>query len=109
MDEGRESSLVQRLPLIRRLQLGAAGIGIPSALPDLAEQEENTGGSHPGSRPPEVEGKSEQVDSVAVAELVAHLKDFGITTLAQIATLTDEGVHRRLGRLGSLLFQVAQC
>ncbi len=99
---GREASFVQTLPLSMLLQLRAAGTGIPSALPDLAEQEEN-----PGSRPPEVEGKSEQVDSVAVAELVAHLRDFGITSFAQIMTLTDEGLRRRLGRLGSWLYQVA--
>jgi nucleotidyltransferase/DNA polymerase involved in DNA repair len=104
---GREASFVQTLPLSMLLQLRAAGTGLPSALPDLAEQEENTGSSHPGSQPPEVEGKSEQVDSVAVAELVAHLKDFGITTFAQIATLTEEGLRRRLGRLGSWLYQVA--
>lgn len=99
---GREASFVQTLPLSMLLQLRAAGTGIPSALPDLSEQEEN-----PGSRPPEVEGKSEQVDSVAVAELVAHLRDFGVTTFAQVAGLTEEGLHRRLGRLGSWLFQVA--
>jgi nucleotidyltransferase/DNA polymerase involved in DNA repair len=99
---GREASFVQTLPLSMLLQLRAAGTGIPSALPDLGEQEEN-----PGSRPPEVEGKSEQVDSVAVAELVAHLRDFGITSFAQIMTLTDEGLRRRLGRLGSWLYQVA--
>src|SRR5579859_4896915 len=64
---GREASFVQTLPLSMLLQLRAAGMGTPSALPDLVEQEENTGGSHPGSRPAEVEGKSEQVDSVAVA------------------------------------------
>jgi nucleotidyltransferase/DNA polymerase involved in DNA repair len=104
---GREASFVQTLPLSMLLQLRAAGMGTPGALPDLVEQEENTGGSHPGSRPAEVEGKSEQVDSVAVAELVAHLKDFGITTFAQIATLTEEGLRRRLGRLGSWLYQVA--
>src|SRR5437764_1633959 len=104
---GREASFVQTLPLSMLLQLRAAGTGIPSALPELAEQEENTGGSHPGSRPPEVEGKSEPVDSVAVAELVAHLKDFGITTFAQIATLTEEGLRRRLGRLGSWVNRVA--
>lgn len=104
---GREASFVQALPLSMLLQLRAAGTGLPSALPDLAEQEENTGSSHPSSQPPEVEGKSEQVDSVAVAELVAHLKDFGITTFAQIATLTEEGLRRRLGRLGSWLYQVA--
>src|SRR6266446_1709415 len=105
--QGREASFVQTLPLSMLLQLRAAGTGLPSALPDLAEQEENTGSSHPSSQPPEVEGKSEQVDSVAVAELVAHLKDFGITTFAQIATLTEEGLRRRLGRLGSWLYQVA--
>src|SRR5207302_3252774 len=99
---GREASFVQTLPLSMLLQLRAAGTGIPSALPDLGEQEEN-----PGSRPPEVEGKSEQVDSVAVAELVAHFRDFGITSFAQVATLTEEGLHRRLGRLGSWVYQVA--
>ncbi|MFL5627177.1 MAG: hypothetical protein ACJ788_16475 [Ktedonobacteraceae bacterium] len=103
---GREASFVQTLPLSMLLQLRAAGTGVPSALPDLAEAEENTV-SRPGSRPPEVEGKSEQVDSVAVAELVAHLKDFGITSFAQIATLTEEGLRRRLGRLGTWLYQVA--
>ena len=99
---GREASFVQTLPLSMLLQLRAAGTGIPSALPDLGEQEEN-----PGSRPPEVEGKSEQVDSVAVAELVAHLRDFGITTFAQVATLSEEGLRRRLGRLGSWVHRVA--
>src|SRR5213080_1694126 len=84
------------------LQLRAAGTGIPSALPDLGEQEEN-----PGSRPPEIEGKSEQVDSVAVAELVAHLRDFGVTMFAQVATLTEEGLRRRLGQLGAWVYQVA--
>src|SRR5213078_301693 len=100
---GREASFVQTLPLSMLLQLRAAGTGIPSALPDLGEQEEN-----PGSRPPEVEGKSEHVDSVAVAELVAHLRDFGITTFSQVATLSEEGLRRRLGQLGSSLFQVAR-
>jgi len=99
---GREASFVQTLPLSMLLQLRAAGTGVPSALPDLGEQEEN-----PGSRPPEVEGKSEQVDSVAVAELVAHLRDFGITTFTQVATLSQEGLRRRLGRLGSWVYQVA--
>src|SRR5438477_206406 len=83
---GREASFVQTLPLSMLLQLRATGTGIPSALPDLGEQEEN-----PGSRPPEVEMKSEQVDSVAVAELVAHLRDFGITSFAQVMMLTEEG------------------
>ena len=99
--QGREASFVQTLPLSMLLQMRAAGTGIPSALPELVE----TGG-HP-SRPPEVEGKSEQVDSVAVAEMVAHLKDFGITTFAQVVGLTGEGMRRRLGQLGSWLYQVA--
>src|SRR5229473_547692 len=98
---GREASFVQTLPLSMLLQMRAAGTGIPSALPELSEQE-----SHP-SRPPEIEGRSENIDSVAVAELVAHLKDFGVTTFAQVATLTEEGLSRRLGRLGGWLHQVA--
>jgi len=99
---GREASFVQTLPLSVLLQLRSAGTGIPSALPELGEQhdEQNT-------RPPEVEGKSEQFDAVAVAELVAHLRDFGVVTFAQVATLTEEGLIRRLGRLGGWVYQVA--
>src|SRR5438876_630450 len=118
---GREASFVQTLPLSMLLQLRAAGTGVPSALPDLGspgEQEENAISRPPlasgqGTWPPgeanlpKVEGKSEQVDSVAVAELVAHLRDFGITFFAQVATLTEEGLYRRLGRLGSWVYQVA--
>ena len=44
---------------------------------------------------------------MAVAELVAHLKDFGVTTFAQVAALTEEGLNRRLGRLGGWLYHVA--
>ncbi len=99
---GREASFVQTLPLSMLLQVRAAGTGIPSALPELSEHN-----SH-ASRPPEVEGKSEHVDSVAVAELVAHLRDFGITTFSQVATLSEEGLRRRLGQLGSWLYQVAR-
>ena len=98
---GREASFVQTLPLSMLLQMRAAGTGIPSILPELGEQNGHA------SRLPEVEGKSEHVDSVAVAELVAHLKDFGITTFAQVATLTEDGLRRRLGQLGVWLYQVA--
>jgi hypothetical protein len=98
---GREASFVQTLSLSMLLQLRSAGSGLPSALPDLMEQEGQ------GARSSEVEGKSEQVDPVAVAELVAHLRDFGITTFAQVATLTEEGLTRRLGRLGSWVYHVA--
>jgi DNA polymerase IV len=99
--QGREASFVQTLPLSMLLQMRAAGTGVPSALPELVEQNGHA------SRPPEIEGKSEHIDSVAVAELVAHLGDFGITTFAQVATLTEEGLCRRLGRLGGWLYQVA--
>src|SRR5216684_73731 len=101
---GREASFVQKLPLSLLLQLRTAGVGTPgTTLPELGEQQNGY-----NSHSPEVEGKSEQVDSVAVAELVAHLKDFGITTFAQVATLTEEGLYRRLGRLGGWLHQVAR-
>ena len=98
---GREASFVHTLPLSMLLQMRAAGTGIPSVLPELGEQNGHN------SRPPEIEGKSENIDSVAVAELVAHLKDFGVTTFAQVSTLTEEGLSRRLGRLGGWLYQVA--
>src|SRR5258706_12132889 len=101
---GREASFVQTLPLSMLLQLRAAGTGVPGALPELAEQ---GNGSH-ASHPPEVEGKSEHFDAVVVAELVAHLKDFGITSFAQVATLTEEGMRRRLGHLGSWLYAVSR-
>jgi nucleotidyltransferase/DNA polymerase involved in DNA repair len=98
---GREASFVQTLPLSMLLQMRAAGTGIPSALPELGEQNGHA------SRPPEIEGRSENIDSVAVAEQVAHLKDFGVTTFAQVSTLSEEGLSRRLGRLGGWLYQVA--
>lgn len=99
---GREASFVQTLPLSLLLQLRAAGVGSPGSFPELEEQHEGN-----GSRPPEVEGKSEQGDPVAVAELVTHLRDFGITTFAQVATLAEEAVTRRLGRLGVWAYKVA--
>src|SRR5579885_3836844 len=93
---GREASFVQTLPLSLLLQIRSAGAGLPAALPELAEAQNGTGASTTnsgnGSRP-DVEGKSDEVDSVAVAELVAHLRDFGITTFAQVATLTEEGLR----------------
>ncbi len=102
---GREASFVQTLPLSLLLQLRAAGGGTPGALPELGElHEQNSNGV---MRAPEVEGKSEQIDAVALAELVAHLRDFGITSFAQVATLSEEGLIRRLGRLGGWVYQVA--
>ncbi|MBV9229541.1 MAG: hypothetical protein JOZ18_09535 [Chloroflexi bacterium] len=100
---GREASFVQTLPLSMLVQLRTAGTGIPSALPDLSDQSDGQ-----STHPPEVEGKSEQVDSVAVAEMVAHLRDFGITTFVQVAKLEEDGLKRRLGRLGGWVSQVAR-
>ena len=107
---GRESSFVQTLPLSLLLQVRSAGAGIPGAPPDFNEYDSR--GSQEGresraSRPPELEGKSEQVDSMAVAEMVAHLRDFGITSFAQVATLTEEGLRRRLGVLGTWLYSLS--
>jgi len=97
---GREASFVQTLPLSLLLQVRTAGAGLPGSFPELGEHD-----SH-ASRPAEVESRGEQFDSVAVAEMVAHLKDFGITTFAQVATLAEEGLHRRLGQLGGWLFHL---
>jgi nucleotidyltransferase/DNA polymerase involved in DNA repair len=107
---GREASFVQTLSLSLLLQVRSAGAGIPSALPDLSEQPEgqhSRPSSNDGYKEPTVEGKSEQVDSVAVAELVAHLRDFGISSFAQVARLSEEGLRRRLGQLGGWLYAVA--
>src|SRR6266699_2855774 len=102
---GREASFVQTLPLSMLLQLRAAGTGTPGTLPELGGQEDGAV-SRPPTRLPEIEGKSEQIDPVAVAELVAHLRDFGITTFAQVAILTEDGLRRRLGRLGVWVYEV---
>jgi nucleotidyltransferase/DNA polymerase involved in DNA repair len=53
------------------------------------------------------EGKHGPIDPVAIAELISHLNDFGITTFAQVASLKEEGLARRLGHLGSWLHQIA--
>ncbi len=118
---GREASFVQTLPLSLLLKLRAAGNGLPSSLPDLADHLDNSHGQNGHAKEAfkstapiraldnhfsEFEGKSEQIDPIAVAEMVAHLRDFGITTFAQVAPLTKEGLTRRLGRLGGWLYQV---
>lgn len=99
--QGREASFVQTLPLSMLLQVRAAGAGSPVSLPDLDEHDST------GSRPSDVEGRSEQVDSVAVAEAVSHFKDFGITTFAQVSLLCEEGLSRRLGQLGAWTYQLS--
>ncbi len=101
---GREASFVQTLPLALLLQVRAAGNGIPGALLEPEEREEEH-----TTRPPDSEGRSgsEQTDPVAVAEMVAHLRDFGITSFAQVAALNEEGLIRRLGRLGGWVHQLA--
>lgn len=98
---GREASFVQTLPLSILLQVRASGAGMPAALPELDERDT------PGSRPPDVEGRGEHVDTVAVAETVSHFKDFGITTFAQVSLLEEAGLARRLGQLGSWVYRIA--
>lgn len=98
---GRESSFVQTLPLSMLLQVRAAGTGSPAALPDLDDHDSSA------ARSSEVEGHSEQIDAVAVAEVVAHFKDFGVTTFAQVSLLGEPGLGRRLGQLGSWIYQLA--
>lgn len=98
---GREASFVQTLPLSILLQVRAAGAGMPAALPELDEREPAN------SRPADIEGRSEQADTVAVAEAVNHCKDFGITTFAQVSLLNEGGLTRRLGQLGSWIYQLA--
>jgi nucleotidyltransferase/DNA polymerase involved in DNA repair len=102
---GREAAFVQTLPLSLLLQLRPVGLGIPGVLPELSEQEERSASLTGESNT--IEGKSELFDAVAVAELVAHLRDFGIVSFAQVAQLTEEGLYRRLGNLGSWLYKVS--
>jgi nucleotidyltransferase/DNA polymerase involved in DNA repair len=94
---GREASFVQTLPLSLLLQVRATAT---SVLPELSE------GDGLASRP-DIEGHSDSVDPVAVAEAVAHMRDFGVTTFAQVAGLAEDGLARRLGKLGSWIFQVS--
>ena len=104
---GREASFVQTLPLSLLYQMRTAGTGLPGTLPEPGEYDGNGASGTGGTRPPQIEGRSEQTDSVAVAELVAHLRDFGITSFAQVAALTEDGIGRRLGRLGIWVYQLA--
>jgi nucleotidyltransferase/DNA polymerase involved in DNA repair len=100
---GREASFVQTLPLSLLLQVRAAGTGIPGALLEPEERPDEH-----STRPPEIEGRNNELtDPVAVAEMVAHLRDFGLTTFAQVAALNEEGLIRRLGRLGGWVHQLA--
>jgi nucleotidyltransferase/DNA polymerase involved in DNA repair len=104
--QGREASFVQTLPLSLLLQVRAAGAGIPgasasTAAPEFEEHEATN------SHPPEVEGRSEQIDAVAVAEAVSHLRDFGIATFAQVSLLNEAGLVRRLGRLGGWIYALS--
>jgi nucleotidyltransferase/DNA polymerase involved in DNA repair len=106
---GHEASFVQTLPLSLLLKVRAAGTGQPRALPEPGEQHpaQNGHSEYQGSLFQDMEGKHEQIDPVAMAELITHLNDFGITTFAQVASLKEQGVTRRLGQLGRWLYQIA--
>ena len=105
---GCETSFVQALPLSVLLKLRAAGTGQPGASSDLGQRHlgPNSQSQH-RSPSQDMKGKNGQVDPVAMAELIAHLNDFGITTFAQVASLKEEGLVRRLGYLGGWLHQIA--
>lgn len=98
---GREASFTQTLPLSLLLQVRAAGAGMPAA---PLEQEDYDSTS---SRPPDVEGRGESTDAAAIAEAVAHLRDFGITTFAQVSLLNEAGLARRLGQLGTWIYHLS--
>jgi len=105
---GREASFVQTLPLSLLLKLRAAGTGLPRALPDLGRHPgPNNQSEHQGSFSQDMEGKNGQIDPVVTAELIAHLNDFGITSFAQVASLKEDGLKRRLGHLGGWIYQIA--
>ena len=73
---------------------------MPASLPELDERD-------PANSRPDIEARSEQVDAVAIAETVSHFKDFGITSFAQVSLLNEEGLTRRLGQLGTWIYQLA--
>ncbi len=100
---GREASFVQTLPLAMLLDVNAraTGAGLVGLLPEQVDHNNHA------SRPPEMESRGEQFDAGTVALMVDHLKDFGITSFAQVAVLTEEGLRRRLGQAGGWLFHLA--
>jgi nucleotidyltransferase/DNA polymerase involved in DNA repair len=100
---GREASFVQSLPLTMLLKLRAIGMTAQDSWPD--------GNNGRSKQDNEIEGRQNaqgQIDPIALSELVAHLKDFGITTFAQVAALTEDGLIRRLGNIGGWLYHLAQ-
>lgn len=106
-----EASFVQTLPLSTLLKLRATGTGgLPNkALPDSGQRHlgPNSQNHHPSPSFQDLESKNTQIDPAAIAELIVHLNDFGITTFAQVASLKEEGLVRRLGYLGGWLHQIA--
>jgi nucleotidyltransferase/DNA polymerase involved in DNA repair len=103
---GDETAFVQALPLSVLLKLRAAGTGQPGALSGLGQRHLGPNSQY-RSPSQDTKGKNGQIDPIAMAELIAHLNDFGITTFAQVASLKEEGLVRRLGYLGSWLHQIA--
>lgn len=101
---GRAASFVQSLPLTMLLRLRATGTGDSWSEPG----ERGDRGAEKSVQENEIEGRSTLLDPIALAEMVAHLKDFGITTFAQVATLNEDGLGRRLGTLGNWLYRIAQ-
>jgi len=104
---GREASFVQTLPLSLLLKLRAAGTWLPRVAEQGQRQEGyNSQSEHQGPFSQDVESKNGQIDPMAIAELITHLNDFGISTFAQVASLKEEGLVRRLGHLGRWLYHI---
>jgi nucleotidyltransferase/DNA polymerase involved in DNA repair len=101
---GHEASFVQTLPLSILHKVRAAGTGHAKA---SLEPGIHNGHSEHHSLFQPMEGKHGPIDPVAIADLITHLNDFGITTFAQVASLKEEGLARRLGHLGGWLHQIA--
>ncbi len=77
----REASFVQTLPLALLLRL-RSNEALQTELDEQQAQEHTIDNG---------------VDLAELSETITHLRDFGITTFAQLARLNEEGLQRRLG------------
>jgi nucleotidyltransferase/DNA polymerase involved in DNA repair len=89
----RESSFVQTLPLTLLLRLRSN----EPIQPELDEQ--NTHNAD--------HAIDNGINQAELSETITHLRDFGITTFAQVARLHEEGLLRRLGPIGGWLYALA--
>jgi nucleotidyltransferase/DNA polymerase involved in DNA repair len=116
---GCEASFVQTLPLSVLLKMRGSDasqhvkpsdsgehIDTPRSQNGLSRETHSSLGAIV-TRQAYMNGKGDLLDPAALAEMVSHLRDFGITTFVQVASLDKEGLVRRLGPLGGWLHQVS--